>query len=118
MNSADDYALRIASLNGHLDVVKCLISHGSNIHTNNDEALRWASKNGHLAVVEYFIMNGADIHAADDYALVEASENGHTAIVKYLEDYIENKKKRSKEIEELQAMLLVVQTKLNELIQQ
>ena len=48
-----DYALRCASLYGHLEVVKYLVEHGADIHASNNLALRWASKEGHLEVVKY-----------------------------------------------------------------
>jgi ankyrin repeat protein len=65
----DDYALRWASMNGHLSVVECLIYHrasdgwrhlgDADIHASNDSALRLASIYGHLAVTECLIKNGA-----------------------------------------------------------
>jgi ankyrin repeat protein len=42
-----------ASDNGHLEVVKLLIAHGSDVHADDYAALRWASENGHLEVVKY-----------------------------------------------------------------
>ena len=54
-----------------------LIENGANIHANDDFALRYAAKNGHLEVVRYLIENGADIHADDDYALRYATVYGH-----------------------------------------
>jgi ankyrin repeat protein len=108
----DDNPLRWASMNGHLDVVKCLVSHGADIHVNNEGALRWASLNGHLAVVELLIKHGANFYADDNLAIKWASNHGHTHIVKYLQDCIEKKK----EIEKLQTQLLIIQNKLNELV--
>ncbi len=81
----NDAALRLASQNGHLDVVKYLIEKGADIHAWNDAALRWASQNGHLEVVRYLVEHEADIHAFDDWALRWASLSGHLEVVKYLE---------------------------------
>ncbi len=86
-NTNNDYALRLASQGGHLDIVKYLINAGADIHGNDDFALRWASNNGHLEVVKYLVElkpDGAKIHAFDDYALRYSSRNGHLDIVKYL----------------------------------
>jgi hypothetical protein len=43
IHTGNERALRCASENGHLDVVKFLISQGADVHANNDEALIWAS---------------------------------------------------------------------------
>jgi ankyrin repeat protein len=53
--------LRVAALNGHLEIVKYLVEHGADIHIWEDEALRVASFNGHLEVVKYLLLQGADI---------------------------------------------------------
>ena len=52
-------SVRYASYNGHLDVVKYLVSQGADIRADNDEAVRWASFNGHLEVVKYLVSQGA-----------------------------------------------------------
>ena len=57
---------------------------------NDNFALRWASDNGHLAVVKYlyvgFGLTIADARANDNYALVLACRYGHLEVVKYLHD--------------------------------
>ena len=80
----DDYVLRLAACNGHLDAVKYLVKNGADIHVRNDYALGWASNNGHLDIVKYLLKNGANIHSGGDYALRLAAENGHLSVVKYL----------------------------------
>ena len=85
IHADDDYALRWASLNGHIDVVKFLVKKGVDIHARNDYALTWASFNGHLKVVKFLVKNGADIHACNDIALIWARENGSKDVVNYLE---------------------------------
>ena len=57
---------------------------GANIHDDNDEAIRWASFNGHLEVVKFLINKGANIHARNDWALRYASYYDHLEVVKYL----------------------------------
>ena len=114
IHKKSDYGLRIASWNGHLEIVKYLISQGAdihanddralkwaiemgqdevvkfliekgaNIHTNDDEALRWASYHGHLDMVKYLVSRGADIHANDDISLIWASRYGYLGVIKYL----------------------------------
>ncbi len=64
----DDCALRFASRNGDLELVKCLVSVGSNIHSQDDYALIWASRNNNFEVVKYLVLEGAYIHAQDDCA--------------------------------------------------
>ena len=84
VHAQNDSALRWASRNGHLEVVKYLTEIGANIHADNDSALRLASSNGQSDVVKYLIGHAADIHAQTDYSLRLASKNGHLDIVKYL----------------------------------
>ena len=40
-----------------------LTEKGVDIHAGDDNALRWASYNGHLEVVKYLVQNDANIHA-------------------------------------------------------
>ena len=79
-----DLILQYASIYGHLDIVKYLVEHGSNIHANNDYALRWASYNGYLDVVKYLVEHGANIHAKNDEALRDADERNHFNVFNYL----------------------------------
>jgi ankyrin repeat protein len=73
-----------ASANEHLNIVKYLVAHGVNIHSNNNVALIQSSKNGHLNIVKFLVEQGADIHANYNAALIQSSKNGHLEIVKYL----------------------------------
>jgi len=88
LHAENDYVLRWASDNGHLEVVKFLIEQGADIHADDDASLRWASYYGHLPVVQYLVEQGADIHADDDGALSCASYNGHLLVVEYLNSLI------------------------------
>ena len=85
----NDVALRWASKNGHLEIVKYLVEQGADIHTQIDvnDALIKAILNGHLEVVRYLIEHGADIHAQNDSALRWASHNGHLEVVKHLVEH-------------------------------
>jgi len=84
IHEENDYALRFAALNGHLEVVKYLVQLGANIHADNDYALRWSALNGHLEVLKYLVQLGANIHAENDYALRFAAGKGHLEVLKYL----------------------------------
>ena len=85
IHAQGDYALIIASENGNLEVVKFLAKVGANIHAGKDAALLYASHYGHLETVKYLVENGANIHANNDYALRLAKQNRHLEVVKYLE---------------------------------
>ena len=86
INADDNYALRWAAGNGHLDIVKYLVEHGADIHAQEDYALRWAAVNDRLEVVKYLVEHGADIHANNNHALRWAAGCGYLDIVKYLEE--------------------------------
>jgi len=88
VTAANNYAIKWASQNGHLEVVKYLVKKGADITANINYPLRWASKNGHLKVVKYLVKKGADITADNNYALIWVSENGHLKVVKYLEQQL------------------------------
>ena len=84
IHDKNDYAFRLASKYGHLDLVKYLRQNGANIHASTDFALIEASSNGHLDVVKYLVSEGADIHANANKAQVLASYHGHLDVLEYL----------------------------------
>lgn len=69
---------------GLADEVERLLAAGANVNANADYALRIASRNGHLRVVRLLLAAGADVHANGDHALREASENGHAEVAQLL----------------------------------
>ncbi|AGF85031.1 repeat protein [Moumouvirus goulette] len=73
-----------ATKNGHLDILKLLYNHGTNLRDKNDELLTIASEFGHLEIVKYLISLGCDINAHNSWSLRYASCKGHFNIVKYL----------------------------------
>src|SRR5690606_33138000 len=76
-----EYALQLACENGHLEIVRLLISLNSNIHADNESALRLASENGHLEIVRLLISLNSNIHADNESALLYATQNGHLEVV-------------------------------------
>ena len=84
ITAANNYAVRLSAQFGHLDVVKYLHENGADITADSNCAVRYASENGHLDVVKYLHANGADITADDNYAVKWSAENGHLDVVKYL----------------------------------
>ena len=81
-----DYALRRASYNGYLSVVKFFSGKGRRYpdHADSDFSIKYACENGHLDVVKFLIENGANIHSVDPMPIVTSSCNGHLDVVKYL----------------------------------
>lgn len=81
VKSLDDNAIIQASLYGHLEVVKFLISQGADVKAQNNFPVVWASRNGHLEVVKYLISQGAE---KSECAFVIAKINGHDEVCNYL----------------------------------
>ena len=79
-----NWAVRIASSSGYVDILLYLISKGADIHANSGYCIRWACKYGHYEIVKILLEHGADIHAESDLPLLWASENGHLDVVKLL----------------------------------
>ncbi len=57
----NNYAVRWASRNGYLDIVKLLLKHGVDCTTDYNLAIRVASKYGHIDVVKLLLKNGAKL---------------------------------------------------------
>ena len=84
VSAADNWAVRGASMYGHLDVVKYLVSKGADVIADDNAAVCLASECGHLDVVKFLVSKGADVTTRKNYAIRKASGNGHLDIVKYL----------------------------------
>ncbi|XP_062598477.1 ankyrin repeat domain-containing protein 17-like [Saccostrea cucullata] len=81
-------ALQVACSNGHVDLIKELLSRFSGITCNNkcNELLIHACKVGHLNLVKELLAAGADCNAQDDYTspLVAACKYGDLEVVREL----------------------------------
>ncbi|KAI8834871.1 ankyrin repeat-containing domain protein [Chytridium lagenaria] len=85
--SADDNdAIRWACLEGHTEVVRCLLDSGRvDPSAEKSEALRWACRNGHKGIVQLLLATGkVDVSAEDYEALKWAARNGHSEMVELL----------------------------------
>ena len=60
------FAIRLAAENGHLEMVKYLVSQGANVNAQNDYADRRAAHYGHLETVKYLVSQGANANAQDN----------------------------------------------------
>jgi ankyrin repeat protein len=59
----------------------------------NNYAIRWASRNGHLETVKFLLtLSCVDPTADNNYAIRWASEYGHLETVKLLEEAIQKRK--------------------------
>ena len=69
-------SLYVASFNGHVEVIKLLLSYGADINDkrsdNGISSLYYASEKGHAEVVELLLSQGATVH--------DISNSGFTAI--------------------------------------
>lgn len=79
-----DIAFLVASMEGHLEVVKFLVSEG--FIPKGTNAFREASANGHLEIVKFFVSLGIKELQPDFQgdALIWASFHGRLEVVKYL----------------------------------
>ena len=81
----NEFCIIIASLHGHIKIVKYLYDKGANIHSLYDKPLRNACLTGRIETVKYLIEKGATIYIDDENcALKNASQGGHIEVVKYL----------------------------------
>lgn len=86
--------LAFASINGHVSVVRLLLSHGAHPDSKKDDKsfsprtpLWLAAVKGHVKVVELLIAKGADPNIRDDEGrtpILQAAASGHQEVVKLL----------------------------------
>ncbi|RKP15827.1 hypothetical protein ROZALSC1DRAFT_26003, partial [Rozella allomycis CSF55] len=82
----DNYAIRLASRNGHVKISKYLLNHQRvDPSADNNYAIRLACENGHIEVVKLLLTDSrVDPGADDNYAIQLACKNGHIEVVKLL----------------------------------
>lgn len=83
IHAENDSATCLSAENGHLDIVKCLIEHGANIHAN-DYPLRKSTENGHFEIIKYLVELGANVNADDGHSLKWAIFTARLDIAMYL----------------------------------
>ena len=113
VSAHDNWPIGMASSNGHLEIVKYLVSIKADVSAHDNRAFYLASSNGHLETVKYLVsivldtvdynyatrlacyygnLNvvkhlvsiGADVTLINNCAIRQASENGYLSIVEYL----------------------------------
>jgi len=82
----NNFAIRVAAINGHIETVKLLLQDPRIDPTAQlNEPIRYAAENGHIEVVKILLQNKRVNPAAENnYAIRYASQNGHIEIVKLL----------------------------------
>lgn len=70
IHADNEYGLRIAAQNGHLELVEMLVELGADVHVDDDHALRAATQYRHTEVARYLLEHAhANVHADGNYAL-------------------------------------------------
>jgi hypothetical protein len=89
LRSNNNESIISACENGHLEIVKYLVSIGitlDDIRSNDSEAINIACANGHVEIVKYLVSLGLtleDIRSNDSEAVKLACERGRINIIKY-----------------------------------
>lgn len=95
----EDKAIRIACANGHVEIVKLLMSKGANVHTDEDFPLRVAIMNGNIEVMNLLFDNGFKIPQNHiDYTFKWCQSSGRIHVLKILLEKKALPKQYSKEI--------------------
>lgn len=69
---------------GVMDVVRCFVEHGVDIHSLDEWALSMAILSGRLDIVQYLVDHGADVHAGYGWGLYLAAAYGCSKVLEYL----------------------------------
>jgi len=86
-NTKDAWALKLASLYGHLDTVKYLVDKGNQWDISEDSyrAISWAASAGYLDVVKFLISeSGCGPHSVHNSVIRDAVYNGQNHVVRFL----------------------------------
>jgi len=79
----NEYALRVASQNGFLQVVQKLIEMGADASIDQYFPLRTAVQNNQIQMAR-FLLNHSDIHADDDFCVRSAASDGNVEMFQLL----------------------------------
>jgi ankyrin repeat protein len=85
ITTGKNYAIRLVSREGYLDVVKYLVEQGGDITACGNYPIRIAIDRGHLNVVKYLVSLGCEVTEAEDYAIRQAIEGNDHEMIEYLE---------------------------------
>jgi len=80
---SDNLPLLWSAISGYVDIAKFLVGHGADMFSNN-YMLAYCAEHGHLEMVEYLVNEGVDAHAYNDAALRWSAEKNKLHVVKYL----------------------------------
>jgi len=84
----DNFAIRYAAANGHIDVVKYLVAACPTVDVtaDNNAPIRWAARYGYIDIVKYLVEScpPVDVTADNNAPIRSAADAGHIDIVKYL----------------------------------
>ena len=95
----DNYTIRLAAQEGHLDVVKYLMGfnskYGIDPAAQHNFAIRCAARGGHLDVVKYLMEEvyskyDIDPAAQNNYSIQWSVHEGHLAVVRYLMEEVDS----------------------------
>ena len=92
-----NYALHMASANGHTAVINALVEAGADVNVKNGAGstpLHWAALNAHKAAVLALLSKGASpvaVNDADNTPFDEAKGRGHAGIADIIKHLIEKK---------------------------
>lgn len=113
IHTEDDYILRRAVYEGHLNIVEYLLENGANVHANDDEVIKWKF---HINITNKCEHNISPLFVlllkyGGDISKINTEKNDY--IINYLSDNIDNifDKNNPKELEymiNLQKYLLEV----------
>jgi ankyrin repeat protein len=110
VNKQDDYdcycewtALHIATICGHIEIVKLLLEHGAGVTSMESDwymALHLAASRGRLEIVKLLLEHGTDVNILTEFrlrnmfdytALEIAKQNGHMKVFGFISQWLEQK---------------------------
>lgn len=84
IHETNNRGLREAATKGHINIIKHLVTLGSDLHWRFERTLKEAAISGYLDIVKYLVNKGADIHIDCGLTILYAEHYKHSDIVDYL----------------------------------